>query len=376
MNKKQFVAAAIFGSLCGQGVAQVDVEHRRILTLQSGMAVYQSEEALNGYGYFWFNENHFPWEPTALRVNFAGVYLDSELSYFLPVETVTAVGVRLGGGLFSDDLTPYVQGERLSGQSFYGDSGLASVFVNHEITKVAGKIPLNVRATYQVRRTSYRTTSNTRDFVLPDDFYTQTVQGEIRLGGLKREITAREGLTAYLLADTNHRTGFEPFGPKGALFPAHTDYQRLLGQLGARIPIKETTWFLLLTGATGRHLDALSAWRLGGNFVNADPTVYTLHGYYTDEFLARDFGLVNFEVRQQINEAHNVSLHLYADFAVERSVPPDQKNWRSLPGVGAGVGFRTVWETDVLLSYGYGVNAVRNSDRGGHEVAFAIEKQF
>src|SRR5262249_2338545 len=139
-----------------------------------------SEESLNAYGYFWFNENNFPWTNTALRVNYAVVYLDSELSYFLPVETVTAVGLRLGGGLFSDDVTPYVQGEQITQQEFYGDSGLVSVFVNHEITKIAGQIPLNVRATYEIRRTSYRDTKTMTGFVLPNDFYTQTAQAEIR----------------------------------------------------------------------------------------------------------------------------------------------------------------------------------------------------
>jgi hypothetical protein len=30
----------------------------------------------------------------------------------------------------------------------------------------------------------------------------------------------------------------------------------------------------------------------------------------------------------------------------------------------------------VLVSYGYGFNAVRNGDRGGHEVGLALEKKF
>jgi len=67
---------------------------------------------------------------------------------------------------------------------------------------------------------------------------------------------------------------------------------------------------------------------------------------------------------------------LYADCAAERSVPPDDSKKRILPGVGAGVGFRAVWQTDVLLSYGYGFNAVRNGDRGGHEVSIGLERKF
>ena len=111
--------------------AQVDVEQRRILTLQSGVAVGPNHETISPYGYFWFNENHYPWEATALRFNYAGVYLDGELSYFLPRSPQTAIGFGLGGGGYSDDITPYFRGNRLKGESFDGDSGNARVFVNH-----------------------------------------------------------------------------------------------------------------------------------------------------------------------------------------------------------------------------------------------------
>ena len=30
----------------------------------------------------------------------------------------------------------------------------------------------------------------------------------------------------------------------------------------------------------------------------------------------------------------------------------------------------------MLVSYGYGVNAVRNGEHGGHEIGVALEKQF
>lgn len=64
---KRFLVGAALCWFGGQAFAQVDVEHRRTLTLQSGTSIYQSEEALDGYGYFWFNEDHFPWDRTALR---------------------------------------------------------------------------------------------------------------------------------------------------------------------------------------------------------------------------------------------------------------------------------------------------------------------
>ena len=37
---------------------------------------------------------------------------------------------------------------------------------------------------------------------------------------------------------------------------------------------------------------------------------------------------------------------------------------------------RAFWTTDLLLSYGYGVNAVRRGETGGHEIGLAFEKKF
>src|ERR1043166_2113289 len=132
---KRFSIAVLFCCMCCQAFAQVDVEHRRMLTLQSGFAVAESEETISPFGFFWFNEDKFPWEHTALRVIFGGPYLDGELSYFLPANPTTAIGGGLGGGVFSDSVTPYIQGEGISSQTFYGDSGNARVFINQEIDR-------------------------------------------------------------------------------------------------------------------------------------------------------------------------------------------------------------------------------------------------
>src|SRR2546425_8741469 len=99
---KSLLATAGILFVTANVLAQVDIEHRRTITLQTGVSVYQSEEQLGGFGYFWFNEDHFPWTNTALRVIFAGVYVDTELSYYVAGNTNTAVGAGAGGGLYLD----------------------------------------------------------------------------------------------------------------------------------------------------------------------------------------------------------------------------------------------------------------------------------
>ncbi len=69
-----------------------------------------------------------------------------------------------------------------------------------------------------------------------------------------------------------------------------------------------------------------------------------------------------------------MSAHLYGDWAVLKQVPPGPDEWHNFFGVGTGLSFRAFWETNWLLTYGYGINAVRNGDHGGHEIGVAMEK--
>ncbi len=357
------------GALC-----QVDIEHRRTLTLQTGLPL-KGDEPANGFGYLWFNQNNYPWTNTALRVIFAGIFVDTELSYFLPANPNIAVGAGMGGGLYIDSITPYQDGEILSNQRFYGDVATTRVFVNETIPNPT-PLPLNVRGTYSVTGSFYRKTDTTSDFTIPDDFVTQSLTAELRFGGIEPGLTARRGAELYLAADANYRSGFEAFGPNGALLPAHTEYRRVYGSLAAKIPVQQTTFFARVGGGLGEDLDELSAYKLGGNLLGVDQFAATLHGYYTREFFADDFGIANLELRQQLTEEHALAVHLYGDWAVLKPVAPEAPDWDNIFGVGAGVSFRALWDIDWLISYGYGINAVRNGERGGHEIGLALEKKF
>ena len=361
-------------ALAHNTLGQVDVEHRRTLTLQAGLPLRGDEQA-NAFGYFWFNQNNYPWTNTALRVIFAGIFVDGELSYFLPANTNIAIGAGMGGGLYIDSLTPYHDGEMLSKQRFYGDMANTRVFINETIPNPT-PLPLNIRGTYGVSGSFYRKTDTTRNFAIPDDFLTQSLTAELRFGGIEPGLTARRGAELYLGADANYRSGFEAFGPNGAPLPAHVQYQRAYGSLAAKIPVQQTTVFARVGGGLGDDLDELSAYKLGGNLLGVEPFTATVHGYYTREFFADDFGIANLEVSQRLTEQHAVTIHLYGDWAMLKPVPPEASDWHNIFGVGAGLSFHAFWDVDWLISYGYGINAVRTGDHGGHEVGLALEKKF
>ena len=376
--KKLLCVALLIVAMGEVASGQVDIEHRRTLTLQTSFAAGPSQERLGGFGYFWFNENNFPWTNTALRVIFAGVYADAELSYFLPCSTNTAIGVGLGGGTYVNDIHPYANGRRLYGQEFEGDVANARLFINQTIPNPT-PLPLNVRLSYSPTFQYFHTTDNTSSFDRPRDFFAHTFLGEIRFGGIEPGLTKTRGLELYLTAETSHRAGFDAFGSAGAHYPLHRDYQRLFGSLAGKLPAGPVTVSARLAGGHGNNMDVLNAWKLGGNLTGTDDYALTLHGYYTREIFADSFYLANLDIGIPLLASRKLIAHLYADNATAKVLDPltgAANNWRNFIGVGAGLGFPAFCGTQVLVSYGYGINAVRYDRHGGHEIGIALEKHF
>jgi hypothetical protein len=134
-----------------------------------------------------------------------------------------------------------------------------------------------------------------------------------------------------------------------------------------------------LAGGIGNDLDAMSAYMIGGQLVSADAWSYPMHGYYTRELFADDFGLVNIEYKIPVYEPRAVALHLYGDYAIINQFDVTTgrvDDWHNYLGAGCGVSFRAFWGVQTLVQYGYGFNAVRNGDKGAHEIGLAFEKQF
>jgi len=165
----------------------------------------------------------------------------------------------------------------------------------------------------------------------------------------------------------------------GGLFPSHSDYQRAYASLSGRLPVGQALLAGRLVGGMGQRLDELSAYKLGGHLTGIDEFTYTLHGYYTREIFAEDFGLGNLSVTLPLCDCWDLAGHVYGDWAVANMFDVTTGHvdkWRNFFGVGTGISFRAWWNTYVLLTYGYGINAVRNGDHGGHEIGLALEKKF
>jgi hypothetical protein len=75
-------------------------------------------------------------------------------------------------------------------------------------------------------------------------------------------------------------------------------------------------------------------------------------------------------------QERQLALHFYGDgaFTKRSDIPDDSAHgW---VGLGTGVSVKGWWETDWLAGYGYGANAQRGPDHGGHEVFVQMSKKF
>ncbi|MCX7887709.1 MAG: hypothetical protein N3B01_10730 [Verrucomicrobiae bacterium] len=374
--KKGFLLLLFAVLAAGVATAQVDVERRRVLLLQSGFAVGPSQERLGGFGFFWFNENHCPWSNTVLRVIFAGIYGDAELSWFPQGAINTAVGVGLGGGTYINSIHPYAEGRRLYAQEFEGDIVNARLFVNQTIPNPT-PLPLNVRLTYAPGFQWFRATENTHNFDRPRDFLNHAALGEVRLGGIEPGVTKCGGLSFIWQRRRVTGAGLIILGRS-----AHRIRSTRIMSAFLRPPVAIAVWsgFVGGTGAAGIHrADVLNAWKLGGNNLGDDDFSMPLHGYYCRELYAESVFITNLDIGIPLLNDHRLVLHFYADNACAK--PLDARtgvvgDWQNYLGVGAGIGFRAFGATHLLLSYGYGVNAVRYDRHGGHEIGITLEKSF
>jgi len=376
--KQPFCALLAIALIAGTVRGQVDTEHRRTLILQTSSAVGPSQERLGGFGYFWFNQNHFPWTNTALRVLFAGIYGDAELSCFLPANTNTSLGIGIGGGAYINSFHPYLDGRRYYPAEFDGDIAMARLFINQTVPNPT-PLPLNLRLTYTPMLQWFHATENTHDFDRPRDFAAHSIQTEVRWGGVEPGLSKHRGIELYLSAETIYRTGFDSFGPSTSHYPVHTNPQRLFGSITAKLPVNPIVFSARLSGGYGHHTDVLSSWKLGGNLQGLDHYSPSLHGYYTRELLAKSFYLANLSVGIPILPNKKLTAFLYCDDAYANLLDPRTglaNDWHNYLGLGTGLAFPAWCNTHVLLTYGYGVNAVRYDHHGGHEIGIAIEKNF
>jgi hypothetical protein len=354
--------------------AQIDPIKRDLIQLGYNTAL-QGHAPLAGYAFYYHNAPGFLRTNLTLRVALAPVYLDAELGIRSVLGEHTDLGIGLAGGGFADSYSEIRGGKFLQNESFTGHTAETALSVYH-LFNPRQEIPLNLVVRGIVHYSLYQRDNDTDPaFQIPDDRTTFSVRTGLRWGGV--EPTPFPSLAMELSAwyEGMFRMPSGPYGFAGdrsVQDNSHLFWAQAL--LAYTLPESKHSFYLSIKAGTSMEADRFSAYRLGALLPLVAEFSLSLPGYYYQEISARRFVLAGGNYLLPLDAKARWNLGVTAATAVVDYLPGLEQpgNWHS--GVGAGILYRSRNDTTkIMISYGYGVEAIRNGGRGAHSVGILVQ---
>jgi hypothetical protein len=333
---------------------------------------------LTGYGYLFFTRPHFLHEDLYLRLVIPPGYLISELIRDRWPSQHSAVGVGVSGGLWAESQVEFRDGRFEKEESFSGHSAGGTLAYYLRGPKIGGLLPLEGQIRANPKYVWYdRTDDTSRHFRLPENSAIYDVRAGLRLGGVPPELFPNAAVELSLWHAVSYRDKAGRYGL--AERPEETEHltQRTWTRVGGIYTFWGTQASAFLNAGIAEDTDALSAFRLGGGLRLRAEFPLMLHGYNVEEIFARRFWLVNLAYRFPIWPAQDrVHLQLLADYARVDYVRGHRLPRSGLAGVGANLSVALTKHITLVVGYGYGIDAPRHHDFGGHSVDTQFELKY
>jgi len=358
-------------------VAQPDPEPRAYLEV-GVEAPLKGNAHPNGYAFFLWNRPHFPEPDQYLRVVVAPTYLLTELVVDHWPFGRHAVSIGLNGGGLRYGHDEYRNGRYKEDESFWGH-GAELPLSYYAGTKLFDKLPLQGQVRVTPAFIVYQRGFDTADrFEPPPDTGLVTGRVGLRLGGVPPELLPKLALEASAWYEATYRTETGTFG-----FPERPERlesltQRAWGRVAAVLtPAEGHTVEVVATAGLSDDVYLLSSYRLGSALPFRSEFPLILRGYFVEEVFAKRFWLVNASYRFPAwPGARNVRLRIGGDIAGVDYVEGHRLPRDHLKGVGADLSIAFTPQVTLVVGYGYGFDAPRNGDFGGHEAHALIELKF
>lgn len=354
-------------------MAQIDPAKRQLLHLGYN-AFFQGHAPIAGYAFYYLNRPEFFKEDVTLRMAIAPVYFDSEIGISHALGPNTDVGIGLAGGGFADSYNEIRAGKYLTRESFDGHGGGGSVSLYHRFNPNQ-RIPLFGVVRGGGRYVTYTRTEDTASrFEMPDDRASADFRVGLRLGGKEPVLFPNVAMELALWAESLNRGNSDRYGFNGDR-DVSTSVQLFYAYAFLAYTMDRGDNFSLsMTAGDSVNADRFSAYRLGGFLPLVAEYPLVLPGYFYQEISARGFMLFNGRYAVALDDRKRWQVNAMAATAVVDYLPGQEQsgNWHS--GVGGGIGYTSeseVWK--IGLSYGFGIDALRNSGRGAHVVSLVLQ---
>jgi hypothetical protein len=363
-------------------VAQIDPERRELIQVAYNQSL-QEQGPIAGYAFYYLNVPDSPATNQTLRLAVAPVYLDGELGFRHVLGEETDLGLGVAGGGFADSFAEVRGGRYIHRESFTGHGTEISSSLYHLFNRGA-RVPLNGILRGKVTYSLYERDSDTaKDFELPDDLAAFHLRAGLRYGGVEPlmapplamelscwyegQIRGDHGPYGFHSTSGSKNSGDRRVNPNTHLF-----WGRAL--LDYTVPNWGHYFSLSLTAGTSLNADRFSAYRLGAVLPLGSEFPLNLPGYYYQEISARQFALLSGLYSLPLDDHGRWTLAAFGATAIVDYLPGMEQpgDWHS--GLGGGIGFRSAnkaWQC--MVGYAYGVDAIRDGERGAHTVGILAQ---
>jgi hypothetical protein len=281
----------------------------------------------------------------------------------------------MAGGGFADGYNEIRGGKFFQAESFTGHGGEISASVYH-LFNPADEIPLNLIVRGTAHYSTYERNDNTAAaFQLPSDHGEFSGRAGLRWGGIEPTLfpaLAME-LSAWYEGAFRTDSGAYGFGGDRKLNPSsHLFWAE--AALSYTLPKSQQNFSVRLTAGTSVNADHFSAYRLGGFLPLVSEFPLTLPGYFYQEISARQFVLLNVNYLVPLDKSQRWSLDANVSSAFVDYLPGEAQPGNWLNGVGGGILYRSPSDSfKIMLSCGYGVDAIRSGGRGAESIGLLMQ---
>lgn len=353
--------------------AQIDPVRRQLIQV-GYIQPMEGASPLAGYAFFYWNQPAFIRTNLTLRLAVAPVYLDAELGIKEVLGDCTDLGLGVAGGGFADSYSEIRQGDYVRRESFIGHGVEGSLSLYH-LFNPEQRIPLNAVVRGSMHQSYYDKDSRTDPgFSVVQNHGVFTLRSGLRWGGKEPLLTPEAGLELSAWYEGQFREKTKPYGYNGDR-KMESDSHLFWGRaLFAYTFEKKQHVSLNITGGTCINPDRFSAYRLGSYLPFTSEFPLSLPGYYYQELSARNFVVAGITGSLPISSDNRWSVVGTLDTALVDYIPglAQMGHWHS--GVGGGLAYASrsqAWQ--VIIAYGYGINAIRDSGRGAHSIGILAQ---
>lgn len=366
-----WIFAVVGWAWAAQG--QIDPIKRELVQLGYNQPI-QGKAPLGGYAFYYLNLPAFIETNLTLRLALAPVYLDTELGIRAVFGPRTDFGLGVHGGGFADSYAEIRRGDFLESESFTGHGAGISMSVYH-LFNPGRQVPLSAVLRVESHYSFYDRDDDTADaFELPNDRSNWNFRAGVRWGGSEPTVNPDFSLELSAWYEAQVRTDAGDYGFSGdraVESVSHLYWARAL--MSFTLTNWQHQFAVSLTLGGSADADRFSAYRLGGVLPLAAEFPLTLPGYYFQEISAEEFVLLGANYLLPLDRENRFALSFLVAGAVTEYLNGLEQpgSWHS--GVGAGLRWRPSKTWQISLGYAYGVDAIRNSNRGAHSIGFLLQ---